>query len=62
MEVTLEGSLRTSSYVNDHDKQIFVTEVMVEKFYVLQGRMKEVEENDSSKEMDNLSEFVKALQ
>ena len=62
MEVTVEGSLRTSSYVNDQDKQIFVTEVMVEKFHVLQGEMEVAEENDSSKEIDNLSDFVKALQ
>jgi single-strand DNA-binding protein len=62
MEVTVEGSLRTSSYVNEQDKQIFVTEVNVEKFHVLQGRQEEVEENESSKAMDNLSEFVKALQ
>ncbi|MBP0724094.1 single-stranded DNA-binding protein [Bacillus sp. RG28] len=62
MEVTVEGSLRTSSYVNEQDKQIFVTEVMVEKFHVLQGRIEIDEENDTSKAMDNLSEFVKALQ
>jgi len=62
MEVTVEGSLRTSSYVNEQDKQIFVTEVMVEKFHVLQGKVDVNDESDSSKAMDNLSEFVKALQ
>jgi single-strand DNA-binding protein len=62
MEVTVEGSLRTSSYVNDQDKQIFVTEVMVEKFHVLQGKFEEIEESEPSKGLDNLSDFVKALQ
>jgi single-strand DNA-binding protein len=62
MEVSIEGVIKTSSYVNEQSKQIFVTEVVVEKFHLFTGQSEENAQNVNTSNMNDFEQFVKALQ
>lgn len=62
MEVSVEGTVKTSSYVNEFDKQVFVTEVVVDKFHLLTGQFEETAQNVSNSNTSDFEQFVNALQ
>lgn len=62
MEVTIEGLVRTSSFVTDQEKQKYVTEIVVEKLHILNGQFEETSQNDKDLTSSEFEQFVKALE
>lgn len=64
MEVSVSGLVRTSSYINDNEKQVYVTEIIVERFHLLTGQFEEFTQNaiTSTSDTSDFEQFVKALQ
>ncbi len=62
MEVSVEGIVKTSSYVNEQDKQVFVTEVVAEKVHLITAQFEETAQNVSNSNASEFEQFVNALQ
>jgi len=62
MEVSVEGILKTSSYVNEQDKQVFVTEVVAENVHLITSQFDETAQNVSNSNASEFEKFVNALQ
>ncbi|PEC46359.1 single-stranded DNA-binding protein [Bacillus sp. AFS096315] len=62
MEVSIEGVIKTSSYVKESEKPIYVTEIIVEKFHLFTRRSEELTHNAIESRTNEFEEFVKALQ
>ncbi|MEH6938573.1 single-stranded DNA-binding protein [Bacillus sp. JJ664] len=62
MEVSVEGILKTSSYVNEQDKQVFVTEVIAENVHLITSQFDETAQNVSNSNASEFEQFVNALQ
>lgn len=62
MEVSVEGIVKTSSYVNEQDKQVFVTEVVAENVHLITGQFEETAQNVSNSSASDFEQFVNALQ
>ena len=63
MEVSVSGSIKTSSYINEFEKQVYVTEIVVEKFHLFTGQSEEISPNViTSANTNEFEQFVKALQ
>lgn len=62
MEVSVEGMVKTSSYVNEQDKQVFVTEIVAVKVHLITGQFDETAQNVSNTSASEFEQFVNALQ
>ena len=62
MEVSVEGILKTSSYVNEQEKPVFVTEVIAENVHLITSQFDERAQNVSNSNASEFERFVNALQ
>ncbi|WP_176545239.1 single-stranded DNA-binding protein [Bacillus sp. AFS041924] len=62
MEVSIEGIIKTSSYVKESEKPVYVTEIMVEKFHLFTRQSEELTHNVVESSTNDFEQFVKALQ
>ncbi|WP_179194797.1 single-stranded DNA-binding protein [Bacillus sp. EAC] len=62
MEISIEGIVKTSSYMNDQEKQIYVTEIVAERFHLFTTRSEETTQNVNKSKPSEFEQFVKALQ
>lgn len=62
MEVSISGVIKTSSYVNETEKPVYVTEIVVEKFHLFTSQTEELNHDEGNANLKEFEQFVKALQ